>query len=165
MPGHFKIFMTVCCFLMLVGYAWPGEAQKTLSVQVREGQLRSAPSFLGAILAKPAYGERVVLLQDQGAWKKVSVRGVQGWMHASALTTKTLILRAGAAPVETTATGGEIALAGKGFSEEVEKQYKSQNKNIDFTWVDRMERFTVTPEEMRAFLKQGQVVAAEGGAK
>ncbi len=165
MPRHFKIIVTVCCFLMLAGYAWSAAAQKTLSVQVREGQLRSTPSFLGAIVAKPSYGERVVLLQDQGAWKKVSSRGIQGWMHTSALTTKNIVMRAGTSNVQTSATGGEIALAGKGFSEEVEKQYKSGNKNVDFTWVDRMERFAVTPEEMRAFLKQGQVVPAEGGAK
>ena len=86
-------------------------------------------------------------------------------MHTSALTTKNIVLTAGTANVQTSATGGEIALAGKGFSEEVEKQYKSQNKNVDFTWVDRMENFKVTPEEMQAFLKQGQVVPAAGGAK
>lgn len=165
MPRHFKIILTACCFLMLVSYAWSADAQRSLSVQVKEGQMRSSPSFLGAIVAKPSYGDRVVLLEDQGNWKKVSSKGVQGWMHASALTMKNIVLKAGTANVQTTATGGEIALAGKGFSEEVEKQYKSQNRNVDFTWVDRMERFAVSPEEMRAFLKQGQVVPAEGGAK
>jgi hypothetical protein len=165
MPGYLKIIVTACCFLMLAGSAWSAAAPKTLSVQVREGQMRKTPSFLGAIVARPFYGERVVIVQDQGTWKKVSSKGVQGWMHTSALTTKNIVLKAGAANVETSATGGEIALAGKGFSEEVEKQYKSRNRNIDFTWVDRMERFTVSPEEMRAFLKQGQVIPAEGGAK
>jgi len=162
MPGHFRILAAACCFLMLAVNA---RAAQTLSVQVKEGQMRSTPSFLGAIVAKPAYGDRVALIEDRGAWKKVSARGVQGWMHASALTTKNIVLKAGAANVQTGATGGEIALAGKGFSEEVEKQYKSQNRSVDFTWVDRMERFKVSPEEMQAFLKQGQVVPAEGGAK
>jgi hypothetical protein len=165
MPKYFKIILTAFCFLMLIGYAWSAAAQKTLSVQVREGQMRSAPSFLGAIVSRPSYGDRVVLIEDQGTWKRVSSKGVQGWMHTSALTTKNIVLKAGAENVQTSATGGEIALAGKGFSEEVEKQYKGQNKNVDFTWVDRMERFKVTPEEMQAFLKQGQVVPAAGGAK
>ena len=49
-------------------------------------------------------------------------------MHSSALTTKTIVLKAGAENVRTSATGGEIALAGKGFSEEVEKQYKKLNQ-------------------------------------
>ena len=165
MPKLLKIFVTACCFLILAGYAWSAAAQKTLSVQVKEGQMRSSPSFLGAIVATPSYGEHVVLIEDQGTWKKVTIHGVQGWMHTSALTTKNIVLTAGTANVQTSATGGEIALAGKGFSEEVEKQYKSQNKNVDFTWVDRMENCKVTPEEMQAFLKQGQVVPAAGGAK
>ena len=137
-----------------------------MSVQVKEGQLRSTPSFLGTIIAKLAYGDRVEIIQDQGTWKKVAVRGgVQGWMHASALTTKSIVLKAGAANVQTSATGGEIALAGKGFSEEVEKQYKKLNRNLDYAWVDRMERFQVSPEQMQAFLKQGDVVPAEGGVQ
>jgi SH3-like domain-containing protein len=166
MAKCFRIHLITFIFLLLFAYAWSAETQKSLSVQVREGQLRSSPSFLGEIVAKPSYGESVILIQDQGAWKKVATRGgVQGWMHTSALTAKNIVLKAGAANVQTTATGGEIALAGKGFNEEVEKQYKSLNKDLDYAWVDRMERFQVSPEEMRAFLKQGEVVPTEGGAK
>lgn len=163
MPNHLKVFVVAFCFLALV-FAGLADAQKSLSVQVQEGQMRSAPSFLGTIVARLPYGERVVLIDDQGAWKKVSGRGVQGWIDASALTTKTIVLRAGA-NVQTGASQSEISLAGKGFSEEVEKEYKSRNKNIDFAWVERMQRYKVTPEEMQAFLKQGQVDPAAGGVK
>jgi hypothetical protein len=31
--------------------------------------------------------------------------------------------------------------------------------------VDRMEKFQVSPDQMQAFLKQGNVVPAEGGVK
>ena len=154
------LFLFLC--VVLSGSAAP---QKTMSVQIKEGQVRSTPSFLGAIVAKLSYGERVEVIQDQGSWKKVAARGTQGWMHASALTTKSIVLKAGAGNVQTSATSGEIALAGKGFSEEVEKQYKKLNRNLDYTWVDRMERFQITPEQMQAFLKQGSVVPAEGGVR
>jgi len=164
--------MTRCGKIILIGvlfsicFVFSGfaEPQKTMSVQVKEGQLRSAPSFLGKIIANPSYGDRVEIVQDQGAWKKVAVGGLQGWMHATALTTKPIVLRAGAQNVRTSATGGEIALAGKGFSEEVEKKYKNLNHNLDYTWVERMEEFQVSPEQMQAFLKQG-LVLAEGGAQ
>ncbi len=165
MPKHSKIFMVACCLFMFFSHPGSADSQKTLNVQVREGQMRNAPSFLGTIVARPSYGEHVILIEDRGIWKKVSSKGVQGWMHASALTAKSIVLKAGAANVQTSATGGEIALAGKGFSEEIEKEYKSQNRNIDFAWVDRMERFKVAPDEMPAFLKEGQVVPAAGGAK
>jgi uncharacterized protein YgiM (DUF1202 family) len=166
MVKYFRIQWILLLFLLLFGSGWSAEIQKALSVQVREGQLRSIPSFLGKIVAKASYGERVTLIQDQGDWKKVARQGgVQGWMHASALTTKTIVLKAGAANVQTGASGGEIALAGKGFNEEVEKQYKNLNRDLDYAWVDRMEDFQVSPEEMQAFLKQGALIPAEGGAK
>lgn len=150
---------------LLVVFTGFAEPPKTMSVQVREGELRRAPSFLAEILAKPPYGDRVEIIQDKGPWKKVVNRGVQGWMHISALTTKSIVLRAGATNVQTSATGSEIALAGKGFSEEVEKQYKNLNRNLDYAWVDRMEKFKVSPEQMQAFLKQGNVIPAEGGVQ
>lgn len=154
------ISLLVSLSFVFAGFTAP---PATMSVQVKEGQLRSSPSFLAEIIAKPAYGDRVAIIQDQGPWKKVAIRGVQGWMHLSALTAKTVVLRAGAANVQTSATGSEIALAGKGFSEEVEKQYKSLNRNLDYRWVDRMETFQVSPKQMQAFLKEGHVVPAAGG--
>ena len=155
------ILAFVCFCVVLTGYTEP---QKAMSVQVKEGQIRSTPSFLAEIIARPPYGDRVEIIQDKGHWKKVAGRGVQGWMHVSALTTKTVVLKAGAANLPTTATGSEIALAGKGFNEEVEKQYKSLNRNLDYTWVDRMEKFQVSSGQMQAFLKQGKVTPAEGAA-
>jgi SH3-like domain-containing protein len=161
-----KIILIAMVLSLFCVFSGSAEPQKTMSVQVKEGQLRSTPSFLGTIIARPSYGDRVEIIQDEGPWKKVAIRGgVQGWMHASALTTKNIVLKAGAGNVQTSATGSEIALAGKGFSEEVEKQYKELNHNLDYTWVDRMEKFQVPPEQMQAFLKQGNVVPAQGGAK
>jgi SH3-like domain-containing protein len=162
--GKFILIMVfVSLYVVFSGYAEP---PKAMSVQVKEGQLRSTPSFLGEIIAKPAYGDRVEIIQDKGPWKKVVLRGgLQGWMHTTALTAKSIVLKAGATNVQTSATGSEIALAGKGFSEEVEKQYKSLNRNLDYAWVDRMEKFKVSPEQMQAFLKQGNVVPAEGGVQ
>lgn len=162
-PSKFILIVVFVSFCVV--FSVFAEPPKTMSVQVKEGQLRSTPSFLAEIIAKPSYGDRVEIIQDKGPWKKVAIRGVQGWMHASALTTKSIVLRAGAANVQTSATGSEIALAGKGFSEEVEKQYKNLNRNLDYAWVDRMEKFKVSPEQMQAFLKQGNVISAEGGVQ
>jgi SH3-like domain-containing protein len=142
------------------------DAQKTLSVQVREGQIRATPSFLGKMVAKVAYGDRVDMLEDRDAWKRVSTPGgkLQGWMHTSALTTKRVVLKAGQADVQTGATRDELALAGKGFNEQVEAAFKKENKNIDYTWINRMEAFSVSPDQMLNFLARGNLVPpAEGG--
>jgi SH3-like domain-containing protein len=152
-----RIFLLSALFLCAFGLPLFSATQAFLSVQVKEGHLRSAPSFLGSVMATLAYGDRVELIEDKGAWKQVAVRKLRGWMHMSALTTKKIVLQAGAADVQTSATGSELALAGKGFNAKVEAEFRNKNKNIDYTWVDRMEALAVKPEQMQAFLKQGQV--------
>lgn len=136
---------------------------KQMSVTVKETQVRATPSFLGKILATLAYGDRVDVLEQQSGWAKVSAPGKpQGWVNLSALTQKKIVLKAGAENVEQTASSGEVALAGKGFNKEVEAQYK-QNSELDYTWVDRMEQFVMTPAQIIAFLQKGGLEGAAGG--
>jgi SH3-like domain-containing protein len=157
----FRIRISLLTALLFCAAALPllFAAQEFLSVQVREGQLRATPSFLGTVAAVLAYGDQVELLEDKGAWKRVALRGgkIKGWVHESAVSAKRIALRAGTADVRTGATGGELALAGKGFNPRVEAEFKNKNKNLDYAWVDRMEAFAVSPAQMMAFLKQGQV--------
>jgi hypothetical protein len=143
-------------------------ANETMSVQVKESELRATPSFLGKIVARVIYGDRVAIIETGGAWKKVSIKDgtIQGWISSSALTTKKIVLKAGQTNVQTGATQNELALAGKGFNDQVEASYSNQNKTLDYTWINEMETFKVTPDEMRAFLAKGEVGSqVEGGAQ
>ncbi len=150
------VILICMLWLMAMGPATPAYGA-TLSVQVKAGDVRSTPSFLGNILAKLPYGARVAATGERGDWIGVAGGGVTGWMHRSALTEKEIVFKAGAADVDQYATSEEISLAGKGFSEEVENAYKSRNPNVDFTWIDRMEAITVSQNEMLRFLQEGQV--------
>ncbi len=154
-----RTFLLAAFFLCVFCLPLFSATQEFLSVQVKEGQMRSTPSFLGSVMASLAYGDRVELIEDKGAWKRVAIRGgkIKGWVHMSALSAKKIALRAGTADVQTGATSSELALAGKGFNAKVEAEFRSKNKDIDYNWVDRMEALAVKPEQMQAFLKQGQV--------
>lgn len=127
------------------------------SVQVQEGQVRSAPSFLSQIVAKLSYGDQVEVKGEQGGWSKIAIPKTDaiGWIHTSALSRKEVTLQAGANDTEQLASSHELALAGKGFNSEVEGEFKAKNKDLDYTWIDRMEKFVVTPEQMLAFLEEG----------
>jgi len=81
------------------------------------------------------------------------------------LTAKKIVLQAGQTNVQTGATQNELALAGKGFNNQVESSYMAQNKKLDYNWVNKMETFKVTPDQMSAFLAKGEVVPPEGGAQ
>ena len=162
-------FLSMAICLALAGVLLPGfaqAAQKSMSVQVKESQVRAAPSYLGKIVGRTSYGAQVTVLEERGAWKKVSVAGgkTQGWMHATALSGKKIILKAGQGSAGTSVTQDEIALAGKGFSEEVEGQYRKNNKNLDYAWINRMETLKMTPAQMEDFIATGRLNPnGEGG--
>jgi hypothetical protein len=137
-----------------------------MSVQVQDGKLRADPSFLGKILGSVAYGDSVTVIKQQDPWVYVSAKGgrLSGWIHNSALSEKEIILRAGSADVAKTASQKEVALAGKGFNADVEKEFKSRNPKLNFEWVDRMEKFIVSDDEIRKFIQEGALSPQRGAS-
>ena len=150
-----KKWIPMCCAALLATGAW---AANEMSVQVRDGQLRNRASFLGAVVGTVAYGDRVTVNQTQAGWCEVSLAGKTGWIHESALTPKKVVLASGTTDARVQSVGSEeVALAGKGFSKEVEAEYKKQNPKLDFTWVDWMGQQTVSNDRLVEFLKQGNL--------
>ena len=136
------------------------------SVQVKTGQIRATPSFLGKVVSPVNYGERLQVLEQQGDWSRVTAAGGQtGWVHNSALTKKKIAMSAGGQNAQTGASADEMALAGKGFNSDVEADFKAKNQNVDFTWVDKMEKIKVAPEAMQRFLSEGGIQPVEGGKR
>ncbi len=141
-------------------------ADSLLSIQIKKGQLRATPSFLGKIMAEIDYGDRVVALDQREAWIKVrfSSENIEGWLHTSAVTTKKIILKPGTSDVVLAADSDEIALAGKGFNKQVEGAFQSQNPRLDYTLIDQMERVVVSQEQIEQFIRDGRLVS-RGGVK
>lgn len=153
-------FLTV----LAVAAAWAADG-RMMSVQVRDARVRNKASFVGKIVGTLAYGDRVEVRESKGDWVRVGLPGgAAGWMHASALTSKKIVLSAGRENAKIGASGDELALAGKGFNSDVEAQFRKNHRNIDFTWVDRMESIRISSSEMQAFLKAGGVTP-KGGAQ
>jgi SH3-like domain-containing protein len=157
----------VFLFVLLMALAATGDAGKMMSVQVKKGDMRATPQFLGKIVSTLSYGDRVEVLESRESWLRVAPSGknVTGWMHSSALSEKRIVLKAGGKDAQVAASGGELALAGKGFNADVEAEFKARNRNIDFTWIDRMQEMKVPPERIAAFLQEGGLVPAQDGGK
>lgn len=142
--------------MSLTGFQSVQAAPAQLTVQIETGQLREKPSVFGKIITEVKYGDRLEVLTKQEPWIQVrTLDGKTGWMHESSLTKKKLVLSAGAADVGRTASGEELAMAGKGFNSQVEADFKAKNQNIDFGWIDRMEKFSVSEKDSLSFLKDG----------
>ena len=154
-------FLVAAGLLLAAGAVFADE----MSVTVKQTQVRDKPSFLGRIVEVLTYADRVTVLdRSVTSWVKVQAPdGKQGWVSASALQSKRIVLAAGSENVEQGAASGEVQLAGKGFNEDVEKQYKAEGK-VDYTWVDRMETYNPPPDRVAAFLQQGDLNTA-GGAQ
>ncbi len=129
----------------------------TMSVQVREGELRNRASFLGAVVAILPYGEEVKVQREQGPWRYVEWQEKTGWIHQTALTRERIVWQAGDRDLSGAATQDELALAGRGFNAEVEGEFRSQFEEIDFHWVDFMATLRKSPEALLAFLQEGEL--------
>jgi hypothetical protein len=130
--------------------------QRSMSVTVKEVEVRKSPSFLGAVVAKLSYGDTVRTRREQGSWVEIDIPDSRdtGWVHISALERKRIIFGATDTEVASEATSGEIALAGKGFNKEVEERYIEET-NLDFSLIDEMEATVVPFEEIAEFITEG----------
>ena len=118
MKRSFQVF-SLGLFLAFVGTSlW---AEGPVRVQVQEGIVRARPSFLGEIVGRLPYGTRVQVLGNQGSWSQISSSdgSLTGWVASSSISTEQIETNTGQAGVTT--TSNENALAGKGFTEQIEQ--------------------------------------------
>lgn len=59
-------------------------------------------------------------------------------------------------PVKQTSSD-EVALAGKGFTPEVESGYRAKHPEMDFAQVDKIETLKVDSAALQAFIKEGDL--------
>lgn len=149
----------IACAVLLV---FPVAAGQRLDVQTREAPLRANPGPFARVLQTLSYGQSVEVLEERSGWMRVRVKatGAEGWAHSSSLTEREVALEAGSAEEAGGASDEEVALAGKGFNERVEKRYKEKNE-IDYTWVDRMEKFEISDSARKRFVTKGNL--GQGG--
>jgi hypothetical protein len=121
-------------------------------------EVKSSTAFFADTLGTLAYGAPVSVLQEYGKW--VQIRSseppeISGWIAAASLTTKRII--AGSA---TSASADEIALAGKGFNQEVENAYR-QNGTLNYDAIDAMESIQISNRQLFNFLQEGRLARGE----
>ena len=131
---------------------------ETLVVKVQTTNLRKEPVFYADTIVVLKAGEAVEKVAEQNGWYKVkTAKGIQGWVHSSAVSSKSFDLLALGQTTKTGASAEEVALASKGFNKQVEDAYKAKHKDADFAGVDRMLRLKVSPEQLRRFLERGKL--------
>jgi len=130
----------------------------TLYVAVKSLNLKSSTGFFASSRGALNYGDRVTVLQVSG--KFVEVRSaanssISGWTPSANLSAKQIISGS-----SSTASASEIALAGKGFNQEVENAYKTKG-NLNYADVDRVEAITVREADLMRFLEEGRLAMGD----
>jgi hypothetical protein len=147
------MLMLVALFVVAV------DAGDPLFVQVRETELRSGPGFLSPIEDRLGFGLELEYVGERSGWIQVVVTetGVAGWVHASAAKeNRATQMQLQGEQTSRTVTSREVALAGRGFSENIEGEYGNRNQ-IDFSKVDELETQRVDPDDIVVFVTEASL--------
>lgn len=157
-----KIWIAFLAITLGATLAW---AAGKVHVVVKQTSIRSENQFFAPTIATVKRMDELEAIAAKDGWIKVSHNGKTGWIHNSAVS--------GDAPKEKKKKGGfslfgkkddpaevsqdEVTLAGKGFNEKVEDEYKKKNPELNFEAVDKMEKITVEERKLAAFVKEGRL--------
>lgn len=106
------------------------------------------------------------MLAEDGKWMQVASDepgGPSGWLPASSLTRKKILVSGGLNTVS--ASADELALAGKGFSAEVEARYTTESTASTYAMVDAIEATPQDKDGLLEFIVQGELSTGPGGEK
>jgi hypothetical protein len=126
-------------------------------VSVRQAAVKSSTWFFAGTRGNLSMGDQVSVLQISGNWAEIrstATPPLSGWTAIGNLSNRLIVAEG------TTASAREVALAGKGFDRDVENVYRASG-DFNFEDVDRMERLTVSQEELFRFLTDGRLNTGE----
>jgi uncharacterized protein YgiM (DUF1202 family) len=134
---------------------------RIMYVATKNVELKSSTGFFADTVITLQYGDQVTVVQENGRWMEVKPAkrpSVNGWILTNSLTSKRIISGAG-----TSASANELALAGKGFSEEVEQAYKNRGGAAaeNYAEIDAMETLIVPLQDLYDFLLEGHLNTGE----
>jgi uncharacterized protein YgiM (DUF1202 family) len=152
------LVLGLALLLLVPATAW-GEV---LKVTQPNQSLYPDPDFASTPVAPVPVGAALNVESQAGDWYKVEYQGQTGWINRQAFpapSTGSKFNLPGllfGTPVKQTSSD-EVALAGKGFTPEVENSYRSKHPEMNFAQVDKVESYRVAPSTLQAFIKEGDL--------
>ncbi|MDR2701232.1 MAG: hypothetical protein LBB72_02225 [Spirochaetaceae bacterium] len=153
-----KRIIYIALFCLCVTGLFAQKVGDTLYVNVNSANLKASTGFFASTTGTVRYGDDVRVLAINGKWTQVRTsRNITGWIAGASLTTKRISTQGNTA----NASAREIALAGKGFSPEVESEYKKTGEKVNYDAVDAMEKVNVSDNDLLAFIEEGRLAKGE----
>ena len=153
-----KRFIIIALLCLSAAVLFAQKAGDTNYINVKSANLKSSTGFFASNTGTVAYGDEVRILAINGNYAQVrtTAGNKTGWIAKSSLTSKRIATSGSTA----NASAREIALAGKGFSPEVESQYK-KSKTINYAAVDEMEKIIISDKDLLNFIEEGRLAKGE----
>jgi hypothetical protein len=155
---RYGLALGLALVLLIPGTGW-GEV---LKVTQPNQSLYPDPDFASTPVAPVPVGAEVNVESQAGDWYKVTYQDKTGWLNRQAVFQPAARPKFNlpgllfGTPVKQTSSD-EVALAGKGFTPEVENSYRTKHPEMNFAQVDRIESFRVAPAKLQAFIKEGDL--------
>jgi uncharacterized protein YgiM (DUF1202 family) len=151
-----KFLFVLTVFIVSLIAAVAQSQGSTMYVAIKNADVRSSAGFFSSVKGTLNLGSPVTVVQAGSKW--VDIRStnpaLSGWIASTALTSRR-INASGYTP-----RAGEVAMAGKGFSGEIEQIYR-EGEELDYSVVDAMESFTIPENELYTFLIEGRLTTGE----
>ncbi|HBB43761.1 MAG TPA: hypothetical protein DEO40_07045 [Treponema sp.] len=156
-----SIMLLLCALLGFTAFAATTfKSGDTVYVSAKSTSLKSGTGFMSKTVGTVNYGDALTVISVSK--KKVEVKSqrnssLKGWIPIGSIT-KRKIVSSGA---KSAVSSQELALAGKGFTEEAENAYKASSPNLDFKAVDAIEKIRIDEETVQAFIREGHLTGGE----
>jgi len=152
---RYVLFICLCLFVIGLAAA-QAKAGGTMYVSVKTLTLKSGTGFFAGNTGTLNYGDRVTVTRVTGNFvevKNAANASLTGWTAIANLSAKQVLASASG-----TASAKELALAGKGFSQEVENSYNKDQKNsLNYADVDKSESILIRDDDLKKFLEEGRL--------
>jgi len=150
MRRYLLLFVFVSCVIVPV-FSQNRENIRYISVQ--SVSVKDSTGFFAKDLGNLTLGSEVTLISESGKWSRIRSGNLTGWVTSTSLSVRKIVASG------TNASATEISMAGKGFSPEMEVEYRKTG--LDYSMVDYMEKITIQKDELLNFITQGSLNRGE----
>lgn len=145
--------------------AWAVKTGDVITVRVISAKLMQNPKFIGPVAANVSRGDFLTYQEAKGDWYRVKTTNgaaVEGWINRTNVENKKVKLSPNPGGGGSGgASQDEVELAGRGFTPEVEGEYRKQHPDLDFSHVDGIEKSGVDPMALQGFVSAGGLGGGE----
>jgi hypothetical protein len=132
---------------------------KVVTVRVMSAKVMKSPKFIGPAAGAVSRGDQLTIAEIKGDWYRVTGTAT-GWINRTTVVEGKVALSSKPGSGGGGASRDEVELAGRGFTPDVEREYRGKHPDLDFTHVDAIEQTDIDFAELEAFVAEGEL----GGA-